>query len=201
MQRRAEQVDQTRRRITEAAVRLHTTVGPARTSIASVAQEAGVTRVTVYRHFADVDALFVACMAHWAAEHPRPDAEAWSRIPDLGERARRAFADLYSWYRENQEDLYPINRDAAAMPLSAQRATEARTRAMADAIVGGDVADETHPAGRVVRAVARHLVTFWTWRSLVFLQDLDDGEGAELAARLLLAVADEQASADQPGPS
>ena len=77
MGRRAERVDETRERITAAAVRLHTTVGPSRTSIASIAEAAGVTRLTVYRHFADLDAVFDACMAHWAAQNPRPDADAW----------------------------------------------------------------------------------------------------------------------------
>src|SRR5665811_1687119 len=79
MKRRAEQVDETRQRITEAAVRLHTTVGPAHSSIAAVAEEAGVTRLTVYRHFADLDALFAACRAHWSAQNPRPDAGPGSR--------------------------------------------------------------------------------------------------------------------------
>src|ERR1039457_6337227 len=50
MRRRAELVDGTRQRITEATVRLHTTVGPAHTSIAAVAEEAGVTRLTVYAY-------------------------------------------------------------------------------------------------------------------------------------------------------
>ena len=125
MRRRAEQVDQTRLRITEAAVRLHTTVGPSHTSIAAVAEEAGVTRLTVYRHFADLDAVFVACMAHWSARNPRPDTAAWTAIPNLERRARRAFGELYGWYRDHADELYPINRDAAAMPLSAQRAREA----------------------------------------------------------------------------
>ena len=38
--------------ITEAAVRLHTSVGPSETSFPAVAQAAGVTRLTLYRHFA-----------------------------------------------------------------------------------------------------------------------------------------------------
>ena len=67
MQRRAEQIDETRQRITDAAVRLHTTVGPANTSIASIAEEAGSRDSTVYRHFADLDALFQACRGHWLA--------------------------------------------------------------------------------------------------------------------------------------
>ena len=71
MRRRAEQVDETRLRITEAAVRLHTTVGPAHTSIAAIAEAAGVTRLTVYRHFADLDTLFEACTAHWTGQTRR----------------------------------------------------------------------------------------------------------------------------------
>ena len=52
MLRRAELVEQTRHRIVEAAIKLHTTVGPAGTTISALAEEAGVTRLTVYRHFA-----------------------------------------------------------------------------------------------------------------------------------------------------
>ena len=68
MKQRATSVDETRQRIVEATVRLHGTLGPGQTSIAAIAQEASVTRVTVYRHFPDIDALFGACTAHWAAE-------------------------------------------------------------------------------------------------------------------------------------
>ncbi|MET1231550.1 MAG: helix-turn-helix domain-containing protein, partial [Candidatus Limnocylindrales bacterium] len=174
MRRRAGQVDQTRLRITEAAVRLHTTKGPAHTSIACVAEEAGVTRLTVYRHFADADALFQACMAHWTMQNPRPAAEAWLAIPDLAERARRAFGELYGWYRAHADELYPLYRDTEAMPLSAQHARQARTQAAADALVAGHAGDDD--AGRILRAVSRHLVDFPTWRSLVRLPRLGDQE-------------------------
>jgi len=190
MRRRAEQVVQTRERITEAAVRLHTTVGPAHASIAAIAGEAGVTRLTVYRHFADLDALFKACTAHWYARNPRPDAAAWPLIADLEERARRAFGDLYGWYRDHADELYPINRDAAAMPLSAQQAMEAGNRMLADALVAGHVGAGTDPDGdgRLLRAVARHLVDFLTWRSLAIQKGLDDREVVELAIRMLTAM-------------
>jgi AcrR family transcriptional regulator len=190
MRRRAEQVDETRQRITEAAVRLHTTVGPAHSSIAAIADEAGVTRLTVYRHFADLDALFAACRAHWSAQNPRPDAGAWLAIPRLDERARWAFGELYGWYRDHADELYPINRDAAAMPLSAQLATETGNRMLADAVVGGQVGADTNSdgEGRLLRAVAGHLVDFLTWRSLVIQQGLDDREVVEVAVRLLTAV-------------
>jgi AcrR family transcriptional regulator len=187
MRRRASQVDETRLRITEAAVKLHTTKGPAHTSIASVAQEAGVTRLTVYRHFADADALFQACMTHWTMQNPRPDAAAWLAIPDLAERARRGFGELYTWYRAHADELYPLYRDTEAMPAAAQQARQARTQAAADALVGGHAGDDD--AGRILRAVARHLVDFPTWRSLVLRPGLGDQEAVELAVRLLLASA------------
>jgi AcrR family transcriptional regulator len=200
MRRRAEQVDETRQRITEAAVRLHTTVGPAHSSIAAVAEEAGVTRLTVYRHFADLDALFAACRAHWSAQNPRPDARAWLEIPRLEERARRAFGELYGWYRDHADELYPINRDAAAMPLSAQLATKTGNRILADALVGGQVGADTDSdgEGRLLRAVARHLVDFLAWRSLAVQHGLDDREVVELAVRLLTAI-DQDGPRDTPG--
>ena len=80
MKRRAEQEAETRQRITEAAMRLHGTVGPARTSISAVADRAGVRRSTVYRHFPDEEALFGACSQHWAERNPPPDLGRWGRI-------------------------------------------------------------------------------------------------------------------------
>ena len=46
MKRRAERMQETRRRITEAAVELHQTVGPARTTVSAVAEKVGVQRHT-----------------------------------------------------------------------------------------------------------------------------------------------------------
>ena len=49
MRKRADDIAETRQRIVEAAVRLHGTIGPAATTISGLAEEAGVTRLTVYR--------------------------------------------------------------------------------------------------------------------------------------------------------
>lgn len=192
MTRRAEQMDETRERITQAAVKLHTTLGPAHTSIARVADEAGVTRLTVYRHFRDADALFEACMGHWAAAHPAPDVEAWLAIGSLEGRARRALGDLYGWYDDVHAELYPIYRDWSAMPESARRAAEGQFAALAEALLAGIDMREDADA-RIVGAVARHLVGFWTWRSLVVECGLENAEAVEVAVRMLLAAA-------EPGP-
>ena len=54
----AEREAETRRRIVEATVALHTSVGPARTTISAIADKAGVQRHTVYSHFPEEDTLF-----------------------------------------------------------------------------------------------------------------------------------------------
>jgi len=187
MRRRAELVDETRQRIVEAAMRLHTTVGPANTFISTVADEAGVTRLTVYRHFPDIEELFAACRGHWFNLHRPPDAAAWRGIPELEARAHRALGELYGWYRQNADDLYPINRDAMTMPAGAQAARRAESAALARALVEGHA--DGGQDGRELRAVAGHLVTYWTWRSLVVEQGLTNDEAVDLAVRILIQAA------------
>jgi AcrR family transcriptional regulator len=186
MRRRAELVDATRERITAAAMRLHTTVGPSATSIAAIAAEAGVTRLTVYNHFANQDDIFAACMAHWAALHPRPDPAAWRSIPDLEERVRRGFQDLYGWYAGTGEDLHPIHRDIAHVPAAARDRIRANEAALAAALVGaGDLPDDGR---RRLLAVAGHLVDVETWRSLVVEQGLKPNEAVDVAVTMLVAL-------------
>ncbi len=186
MRRRAELVEQTRQRIVDAAVHLHTTVGPANTTISGVAEEAGVTRLTIYRHFADLEELFVACRGDWIERHRPPDVAAWPAIPELTTRSRRALGELYGWYSANRDDLYPINRDETSMPSGAQEARRAESAAIAGALIAGHV--RRGASGRLLHAVAGHLVSYWTWRSLVVDQGLDNDTAVELGARMLTGV-------------
>jgi len=183
MTKRAEQVDLTRQQIAAAAARLHTTIGPANTSIAGIAEEAGVTRLTVYRHFPDFDGLFAACRAHWRAENPPPDASAWPATSPLDARARHALTELYAWYRAKAEALFPIYRDLTTMPLPSQQAVRGDIERLTGAICGADVADDRE--GRRLRALVRHLVDYRTWRSFAVDQGLDDTEIVEMAVGIL----------------
>lgn len=182
MGRRAEQIDRTRQRIVEAAVRLHTTIGPAHTTISVLAEEAGVTRVTVYDHFGDTDELFAACTAHWMGRHPPPDPEAWRAPRSVEGRARLAISELYAWYGRNGDELFPIDRDTESIPPRARAAREAHERSRIDAVVGGG-------AKALLRAAVAHVVSFRTWHSLVVDQHLREQDAVDLAVRFVRAAA------------
>lgn len=177
----------TRARIVEAAVSLHTTVGPAATSLSDIAAAAGVTRLTVYRHFSNLEAVYEACSAHWASMHPSPAVEPWLAIARPEDRWRPAIAELYGWFADNGNDLLTILRDAAWLPESVVDANTAQARRWADALVAGVDGDSARH-GRV-RAVAGHVVGFWTWHSLVREQGLGGTAATEVVCRWLADAA------------
>ena len=96
LKRRAEGQAATRRRIVEAAVELHSSVGPALTSISMVAERAGVQRHTLYAHFPDERSLYLACSALTIERDPPPVAEAWHAIEDHRERLRIGLLAAYA---------------------------------------------------------------------------------------------------------
>lgn len=183
MKRRAESEEQTRLRITESAVALHGSVGPARTSMSSIAEHAGVRRSTLYRHFPDEARLFAACSGHWIAANPFPDPGNWAAVDDAEERLGRALRELYAYYRRTQGMMANVLRDEAVVPIVRQLLEGYRQYL--------EAAREVLLRGRRIRATARrrtraavgHALAFTTWRSLAVEQGLDDASCAELMCR------------------
>src|SRR5918999_1993201 len=101
LKRRAEQQAATRRRIVEAAVDLHSSVGPALTTFSMVAERAGVQRHTLYAHFPDERSLGLACSALAMERDPLPDAGPWRTIEGQRERLRAGLLAMYGWYERN----------------------------------------------------------------------------------------------------
>ena len=183
--RRAEQERRTRERITEAAMRLHGTLGPARTTISGVAKEAGVQRATVYRHFPDEVTLFAACSAHYWATNPMPDPGAWSSISDPEARLRHALGEMYAFYRRTEGMLEKTSRDAPV--VEAMATPVAQFRGYLDAVAAAIIAGrpERGKARRRVQAAVGHAVSFPTWQSLVRQQGLEDAEAVAVMAALV----------------
>jgi AcrR family transcriptional regulator len=186
--RRAELEEKTRRRITESAVELHGTVGPARTSISAVAERAGVRRSTVYRHFSDELALFTACSAHWAESNPLPDLASWESIQDPEERLRVALDELYGFYRRTEAMMDNLHRDEATMPVVKRLFTPFREylATARDTLVRGR--PERGRRREETRAATGHALAYPTWRSLTREQGLDDSQAAAMMCALVAAA-------------
>ena len=98
MKQRAELEEPTRLRITESAVALHGTLGPARTSMSAVAEHAGVRRSTVYRHFPD-EARCSRPAARTGGGQSAPDLGALGGDRGSGRAPARGADELYAYYR------------------------------------------------------------------------------------------------------
>ncbi|MEO8329446.1 MAG: TetR/AcrR family transcriptional regulator [Candidatus Nanopelagicales bacterium] len=171
MDGRAKRVDATRQRIVEATVELHGSVGPAQTSIVGIAERAGVTRLTVYRHFPDEDSLYAACSAHWLSQQRVPRPDAWLEITDPNDRLKVGLADLYRFYRQGESMLVRLMADKASLPDAVRVGLDAREARFQDVLLG---AFPRRSQTRELRAVVGHAVSFWTWRSLCINQGLSN---------------------------
>lgn len=185
LKQRAERQRETRRRIVAAAVELHSTLGPSRTTVKAIADRAGVTRPTVYAHFPDERTLFEACSGHVRATVPPPDSEPWRSIADPHARLATALRELYAYYERLEQLLANIERDVPVMPVIADL-NAYRVRYVADA---GELLVEAWPKRGTARARVRpavgHALEFGTWQSLVRRQ----GCTADEAVRLMVAFA------------
>ena len=190
LKERARRQEETRRRITEATVALHETVGPAHTQISEIARRAGVERLTVYKHFPDADSLFHACSAHWRAAHPPPDPEPWNEIADPRLRTRTALDAVYAYFGENEPMLANIIRDAESMPVLRQHLESgslAYVVGVRDLILAGwRVRGRRHD--RLARVIDLAL-GFHTWQFLRRRQGMTNDEAAELMLSLIRCTA------------
>jgi AcrR family transcriptional regulator len=178
---RAAKQEQTRRRIVEAAVELHGTIGPAATSLSAVAERAGVQRNTLYRHFPDERALIVACSGHYGEQHPFPGVEGWADIPDPVVRARQGLRSLYAYFEDVEPMMRLVLRDAEVNPNVAEASGD-WVKPLA-AIRTALLAAWPRAARRKELAAAVDLsISFHTWQTLVRGSGLTNTAAANLMA-------------------
>ena len=186
LKRRAERQQETRRRIVEATVELHETVGATQATISAIAEKAGVQRRTVYNHFPDEVTLFSACMAHYNAANPLPDPTSWGEITDPEKRLRSALAEVYAYYEHNERILANFAADAHVNP-NVREAGEPIFRhweRMRDAIAAAwGTRDGQHRQSLL--AALDLALDFQTWRTLVRRRGLDDERAIELMVAMV----------------
>jgi AcrR family transcriptional regulator len=177
---RAESQRETRERIARVAAELHEEKGVAHTTVAEIARRAGVTRLTVYNHFADLSELLPACAAHYARLHPTPDFESVMAQGDAAERVRGVLGLVYRWYRETEPMYGKLFSDRASVP-ELDQFLEQNIDRLLDGL-GSDLAGAFDLRGRravPLRALIRLALDFWTWRRLAG-EGLDDEAAADV---------------------
>lgn len=162
LKRRAEQQAETRLRIVDAAVELHGSVGPARTTLSMVAERAGVQRHTLYAHFPDERSLLMACSGLAMERDPLPDAAPWGDIADRRERLRAGLSEIYAWYERNADLTGCVLRDAESHPL-VREVNTLRAEPFFSAYAQVLGAKLSAKQGAVLRLA----LNFYTWRTLV----------------------------------
>ncbi len=177
--RRAAHATQTQQAIIEATVRLH---GQGITTVAAVAEEAGVSLPTVSKYFPTREDLFKACTTHMAQSlrFRRPDELA--AIADAGERLSAVVREVYtlhettfgqSWTGYKLEEESPVMDEAMAN-------YEALVNTFVEALPNLDDGDTTRSG------FARALLNPLAYRALRLKGGLDF-EAAVRAATAVLA--------------
>jgi len=185
---RADKQAEVHRTLAEVAYELHRSVGPANTTVSAIAAKAGVQRLTVYRHFPDVESIFAACTAHAFEIDPPPNPVVWQGIADPEARLRTALTDLYGYHRRNTRLLANLYRDAAVPPVAAGLARRAQLLARAATVLM--VGWHAKGAAHMMRAAFGHALDFGSWQSLAETQQLTDAEAIEMMVGLIKAVAE-----------
>jgi AcrR family transcriptional regulator len=189
---RAEQQGQTRQRIVDAAIGLHATIGPARTTISAIAERAGVQRQTVYTHFPDERSLMEACSAHVRATTPPPDFAPWRKIRDPRQRLSVALSELYPYFRRTAGGWSAILRDAEVDPLVREMAGVRRLgylEELRDLLAIGWGARGARRKQLV--AFLGLAVDFRTWETLAVKQGLGDKNAIRIMTEAVVCVGTE----------
>lgn len=199
LKRRAERMEETRRRIARATAELHGILGPARTTISAIAERAGVDRVTVYRHFPDDLSLYQACLHHLKEEHPWPDPDAWRAIDDPLERLRVGLRDVYAYYGRVEPVWERGIPDLPRLPaLQEADAPMFEHWSTFPAVLDQGWSARGRRRDRL-RALVGHALEFHTWQSLVRRQGLYDDAAVELLVGLAACL--DRAEPEGRGPA
>jgi AcrR family transcriptional regulator len=191
LKRRAERKEETRRRIVEAAIDLHATVGPARATVSAIAERAGVQRHTFYRHFPDERSLGDACSGLHLERHPLPEPGTWRQMADPRARMRAGLDALYAYFAANEGMLANVLRDAEVHELT-REIVQAKIGPPLEAIQEVLVAGFGVRGGRRLRlrAAVGLATDFQTWRLLVRRSGMPQADAVELMTRLVACAAD-----------
>ena len=166
MDKRKAAVEETRRRILQATLALHSEKGIFGTSWQDIARRADVSVGTVYKHFPSLDELVPACGELMYAITRPPSLEDAPEIfagaGSLEERLGRLISELFDFY---ERGAAYIETDFQERRLPAVREWEAYMRAIIAGLVGEALAS-AEPDESTVQTVSA-LLDFYTFKSFM----------------------------------
>jgi AcrR family transcriptional regulator len=174
---------ETLRRIVAATVRLHEEKGAMATTHAEIAQRAGVSVPTVYKHFPSRNALLPACIGLVMQDAPVIDPaaimsaqNAETRLARLVEALHARYRYFHPWYRWTPVDA-PFLPELAAAAEAGNKEIEL----LAKTVLADLFPDVIPPA---VLALVQVMLDYGTWQRLTQL--LGRPEAVSRAATLAL---------------
>ena len=184
MGKRRVAVEETRQRILEATLALHSEKGIFGTSWQDIAQRADVSVATVYKHFPSLDELVPACGELMYAITRPPSMEAAPQIfagaRSLEERLERLISELFDFYERGASY---IETDFQERQLPAVQEWEAHMRATIEGLTHEALSPVT-PDERTVQA-ASTLVDFSVFKSFME-RDIPKEQAKEIMNEVLL---------------
>lgn len=162
MQRRHAAVEDTRRRLIDATVRLHNEKGVSATSMQDIADRAGVALATVYRHFPSLDDLVPACGQRNLELNPPPDASVFESLSSGEERVRALVEALFEHYGQAERPYEVGFAEAVTLPVMARMMDELAEGI--EALVAAAIAPFEPDSDQ--QATAAGLCDFRVWQSL-----------------------------------
>jgi AcrR family transcriptional regulator len=188
MDKRRAAVEETRRRIVEATLALHTEKGIFGTSWQDIAHRADVSVGTVYKHFPTLDELVPACGELAYAITRPPSLEDAPRIfaeaSSLEERLERLIAELYDFY---ERGAAYIETDFQERRLPAVQEWEAYMRATIAGLVR-EALVSAGPDERTVQTVSA-LLEFSVFKSFLD-RDIQKEQAAKTINEILVCWID-----------
>jgi len=182
--KRAQAVEDTRRRIVEATFDLHNEKGVLNTSMQDVAERADVALRTVYHHFPTVNDLVNGCAGHVITLLAPPTPAIFAGLTTLDARLRRLVRELFAMY------------ERAALQLEAARCQQNEVPALANFVHNEAAMRESlvrealrpfQPKPRTIREAAA-FTDFYVWKAFT-QRELSTHQAAGIVSGTLVALA------------
>ncbi len=182
--KRAQAVEDTRRRIVDATFDLHNEKGVLNTSMQDVAERADVALRTVYHHFPTVNDLVNGCAGHVITLLAPPTPAIFAGLTTLDARLRRLVRELFAMY------------ERAALQLEAARCQQNEVPALANFVRNEAAMRESlvrealrpfQPKPRTIREAAA-FTDFYVWKAFT-QRELSTHQAAGIVSGTLVALA------------